>query len=109
MSAWVYSTGNMSINQLTSKNAYSCFSCPTHSLGKVYPGISLFANYSQDARIICRNFNQVWGCTLHKCNFAIICNRMVNGKACGQSHPFNSHPGGGPGAPQGQGFSATSS
>ena len=79
------------------------------SLGKFSQGTSLFANYSQDARIICRNFNRVRGCTLYECNFAHICNRKVNGKACGQSHPSHSHPGGGRGAPQGQQFSATSS
>lgn len=39
-------------------------------------------NYTADSRIICRNFNQSLS-TLLGCNFVHVCNRKVNGKACG--------------------------
>ena len=81
---------------------------PKLSPGKITQGSSTFANFSSDGRIICRNFNRPKGCTLYECNFTHVCNRKVNGKACGQSHPSYSHPWGVRGATQGQGPSATS-
>ena len=50
-----------------------------------------FANFSTDGRVICRNFNRAKGCTLVECHFAHTCNRKVNGRACGQSHPSHLH------------------
>ena len=66
---------------------------PKPSLGKTSQVSSVFANYSSDGRVICRNFNRLKGCTLYECHFAHQCNRKVNGKACRQSHPSHSHPG----------------
>ena len=66
------------------------------------------ANFSPDGRVICRNFNRVKGCSLADCHFAHVCNRQVNGRACGLAHPSHSHPGV-RGSVQGQGSSATSS
>lgn len=65
------------------------------------------ANFSADGRVICRNFNRTKGCTLHECHFAHVCNRQINGRACGQVHPSHSHPGG-RGTVQGQGGPTTS-
>ena len=50
-----------------------------------------FANFSADGRVICRNFNRAKGCTLVECHFVHVCNRKVNGRACGQSHPSHLH------------------
>ena len=61
-----------------------------------------FANFSADGRVICRNFNRAKGCTLYECHFAHVCNRQVNGRACGLAHPSYSHLGG-KGPVQGQG------
>jgi len=55
---------------------------------------STLANVTPEGRIIYRNFNRVKGCTLFDCNFAHVCSRKVNGKACAQSHPLYSHQGG---------------
>ena len=49
------------------------------------------ANYTTDGRIICRNFNRS-RCTLHSCNFTHVCNRKINGKACGLQHANTQHP-----------------
>ena len=51
------------------------------------------ANYANDGRIICRNFNRQKGCTLHDCNISHVCNRKINGKACGTNHPSYQHSG----------------
>ena len=69
---------------------------PKPSLGKT-------SQVSSDGRVICRNFNRLKGCTLYECHFAHQWNRKVNGKACGQSHPSHSHPGGGRGGSPGTG------
>lgn len=37
---------------------------PKPSLGKTSPVSSVFANYSSDGRVFCRNFNRLKGCTL---------------------------------------------
>ena len=52
---------------------------------------AMFANFTLDGRIICRNFNGQKGCTLPNCNFAHECNRKVAGKGCGLPHPRVSH------------------
>ena len=48
-------------------------------------------NLSADGRVICKNYNRAKGCTLFECNFAHMCNRNMNGKACGHSHPPHLH------------------
>ena len=45
-----------------------------------------FANVTTEGKVIRRNFNRARGCTLFECNFAHVCNRKIEGKACGQSH-----------------------
>ena len=45
------------------------------------------ASFTADGRIICRNFNR----SRCSCNFAHVCNRKVNGKACGLQHPSTQH------------------
>lgn len=52
---------------------------------------AMFANFTSDSRIICRNFNDQRGCMLPNCYFAHVCNRKVAGKACGLPHPGVSH------------------
>ena len=54
---------------------------------------SALANFSPDGRVICRNLNRVKGCSLADSHFAHVCNRQVNGRACGLAHPSHSHPG----------------
>ena len=78
-----------------------------YAVGKSTLGSAL-ANFSPDGRVICRNFNRVKGCSLADCHFAHVCNRQVNGRACGLAHPLHSHPGI-RGRVQGQGGPATSS
>ena len=48
------------------------------------------ANFTADGRIICKNFNRS-RCNLLSCNFAHVCNRKVNGKACGSQHSNAQH------------------
>ena len=68
------------------------------------PPVTSFARYSGDGRTISIiNFNRPRGCTLYECHFAHVCNRKVNGKACGQLHPSHTHPQGGRAPMQGQG------
>ena len=50
-----------------------------------------FANVTTEGKVICRNFNRARGCTLFECNFAHVCHRKIEGKACGQSHSSHSH------------------
>ena len=76
-------------------------------MGKSTSGSAL-ANFSPDGRVICRNFNQVKGWSLADCHFAHVCNRQVNGRACGLAHPSHSHFGV-RGSVQAQGSSARSS
>ena len=57
-----------------------------------------FARNSGDGRNICLNFNRPRDCTLYECHFPHVCNRKVNGKACGQSYPSHTHPQGGKGS-----------
>ena len=38
------------------------------------------------------SFNRLRDCTLYECHFPYVCNRKVNGKACGQSYPSHTHP-----------------
>ena len=52
---------------------------------------TVFASFTSEGRVICRNFNGQKGCTLQHCNFAHVCNRKVAGKACGLAHPGYSH------------------
>ena len=52
---------------------------------------TVFASFTSEGRVICRNLNGQKGCTLQHCNFARVCNRKVAGKACGLAHPGYSH------------------
>lgn len=64
-----------------------------HSQTKPLSYGSIFANFTQEGKVICRNFNRAKGCNLRDCSFAHACNRKVNGKACAQPHPFYNHQG----------------
>lgn len=66
---------------------------PSKPNGSIGSGSSIFANFTQEGKVICRNFNRAKGCTLRDCSFAHACNRKVNGKACAQPHPFYNHQG----------------
>ena len=47
--------------------------------------------YTVDGRVICKRYNGQFCCQLVACNYIDVCNRNVEGQACGLPHPSVQH------------------
>ena len=54
---------------------------PKNKIGQGYSPNQV-ADRGSNGQIICRKFNNPFGCNLKFCNFSHSCNRLVNGQAC---------------------------